>query len=226
MMRSFLLYISAAVAAALLLLSCTNEPYDVGNGDYSYTRAYISMLVTKAGGHVVSFYTDGGTNYTLEHPQKLFTNADDTLYRALVYYNTTDNVKATIIGMDLVLVSEPFRITKDVAMKTDPVDLISSWKSADGQYINFALGLKTGQNTDKDTSSHIIGFGISQVNAIDGTSSHEYVITLYHDQNNVPASYTTTAYMSFPIGKSLSKGDRLTFNIVTFSGTVTKTFHL
>lgn len=209
---------------SVLFLACTNEGYDVGNGTYSNVHADFSMLSTDAKGRVASFVTDGEKNYNLNPPTAFFKAKSDTVYRALVYYEKTNDGYAKVMGLRAVGVARPFSMDKNPVKKQDPVDLISAWISSNGAYINFVLGLKKGVGDDEDNNSHVIGFGISAPKTVGSPSKREFTLTLFHDQNGVPESYTSTEYISVPLKKSFVSGDVLKVIIQTYGGKVTKSF--
>jgi hypothetical protein len=209
---------------ALLPLACTNEGYDVGNGKYSLLHADFSMMKTDAYGNIISFLTDADKEYFLNPPKSFFKAKGDTVYRALVYYNETEKGNASIVGMQAVGVAHPFDVSKTSFRKQDPVDFISAWISENGTYLNFALGLKMGENDDNDTNNHVVGFGISNSESSDSEDNSSYTLTLYHDQNGVPEAYTITQYFSVPLKDKFRSGDVLKVIVQTYDGKVTKSF--
>lgn len=78
---------SAAVVAAALLVSCTTEQYDSGDGKLSYLRSDFVEACTDAQSRMSSFTTDEQLSLQVEGTPKVsWMTTPDSTYRALVYY--------------------------------------------------------------------------------------------------------------------------------------------
>lgn len=98
--------------------------------------------------------------------------------------------------------------------KHDPADLVSAWRTR--RYINLHMASKTqgglqywGFVTDSIVTTTANGI----------TSSHAY-LSLHHNQNADPTSYTNDVYASIPIDsiKDITGDSPITMTIQTFNG--------
>jgi len=217
------------ITLLLLLVSCSNDAYDTGDGSLSFMRADFVEAVTDASSAVTSIATDDGETLNVSPsytPQ--WTAKADTIYRALAYYNKVEakqgGYKAEMIALSQVLVPtvQSLSALKD-GLKTDPVTLESAWMSRNRKYLNLDINVKTG-TTDGETAAQTIGVICTEVTQhADGT--HTVALTLYHDQNGVPEYYSAECYISVPLSVlpvTLSEGDKVQVSVNSYSGEVTK----
>ena len=117
--------------------------------------------------------------------------------------------------------------------KTDPVNLISAWKSKNGKYYNINLSVKTGVADEQ--KPHILGLVCDSV-SLDTQSVTKFPATpklhlrLTHDQNNMPLYYSSELYISFTreqllailthYGIETTNGMGVSFTLNTFKGEV------
>ena len=96
--------------------------------------------------------------------------------------------------------------------KTDPTGVKSAWRA--GKYINMYLSPLTQGGTQY--------WGFITDSIKDG---HAWV-SLYHNQNADPLSYTQLTYASLPVDsiKGIQEGDVITLSINTFNGLQTWSF--
>lgn len=225
--------LSTLLMLTFMLIGCTSESYDSGDGRYSAMRADFTEARTDGTAAIVSFTTDDGESLNLTQPYKPSWNQKaDTTYRALIYYNKVqgpqgkDEAQLVMLNSVAVPVPKPAAEFKE-GVKTDPVVLNSTWISRSGRYLNLDLSLKTGKTDDKDA---IQTLGIAIENTTQSADGHTTMtLTLYHDQGTVPEYYSTACYVSVPLFRTptaLSAGDTVRINVSTYSGKITKTFTL
>ena len=228
-MRHCLKYIFLPLVFALL--ACENEAYDTGDGPLSGMRADFVEALTDADAHMASVETDDGERLFLTDRVTVgWMERPDTVYRALLYYNKVEAdggaFLAEPLGITQVLVP-PVTGVGDMNddLKADPLDFVSSWKSANGKYLNLELGVKTG-TVDGSYGTQTLGLVCLGVDErADGTRLVR--IALYHDQAGVPQYYTATAYLSIAASRlpiEPTEGDEVSIDIETYSGTLTRTF--
>lgn len=219
------------LAVVPLFFACENEAYDTGEGSLSNMRADFVEAQTDGQAMITGVETDDGETLPFTRTvQAAWAEKPDTFYRALLYYNKVDKgdgrAKAEPLAMGQVLVPTPTDIAElkgDV--KTDPVTLVSAWKSRNGKYLNLELSIKTGV-VDGEYGTQTLGIiNLGVETKADGTRTAS--LQLYHDQAGVPEYYSTTAYLSVAVARlpfTPAKGDEVSIEIVTYDGTITKTF--
>ncbi|MBQ6652564.1 MAG: NigD-like N-terminal domain-containing protein [Prevotella sp.] len=179
-----------------LLIGCTNDAYDSGDGTYSYLRADFVEAHTISTQTIDQATTDDGTTLRFNpYATAEWAEKADTLYRALIYYHdgTTAGEKTVeSIAVNRVPVLRP--VTEEEfegEQRTDPVSLESIWLSTNKKYINLALLLKTGKADDPEAVQRI---GMIKSEDAEGRPT----LRLLHDQGTVPQYYTTRLYLSIP----------------------------
>lgn len=184
---------------ALLLISCHEDEA------YPSLISEFADLQSSKEGISQSFMLDDGTEYGIANPvEKLKPNAT---YRMMVTYALGEDRKAWLYGLEGVYY---LRDSSEVA-KSDPTGVLSAWRA--GKYINLHLR-PTGQE-----GTHHWGF------CTDSLTSHHAHLSLHHDQNGDPVSYSSDVYASLPVDsiKGISEGDTITLSIKTFKGIKTWT---
>lgn len=216
-----------------LLLACSNDPYDSGDGSLSLMRADFVEASTDASSRLVGIATDDGDVFTVSPAAQVsWVERPDTVYRALAYYNRREASSgantAELLGLTQVLVPDVVDASrlgdKD---KSDPVVFWSAWKSRNGKYINLDLDVKTGKADGKDVMQYV---GIScETSVSDTTGKRLFTLKLLHDRNGAPEYYSSKLYVSIPLSslpQPLSEGDEVEISIATYDGTVVKSFSL
>lgn len=184
---------------ALLLISCHEDEA------YPSLISEFADLQSSKEGISQSFMLDDGTEYGIANPvEKLKPNAT---YRMMVTYALGEDRKAWLYGLEGVYY---LRDSSEVA-KSDPTGVLSAWRA--GKYINLHLR-PTGQE-----GIHHWGF------CMDSLTSYHAHLSLHHDQNGDPVSYSSDVYASLPVDsiKGISEGDTITLSIKTFKGIKTWT---
>ncbi len=187
----------------LMITSCTTEGYDTGDGNYSYYSAEMALLSLKDS-LVSRAEMDDNRVLVFDSPLKssvLRKNFSQSLMgdscRLMLHFNkgveTATTVEAaTLHGADAVMMpSIALADTLKKAVKTDPLNVVSSWKAKSGKFYNYCLSLKAG-TTDKDRQVQTLGIVCDSVSAATGT----VYLRLAHDQNDVPEYYSVEAFLS------------------------------
>lgn len=196
---------------SLFTISCTTETYDSGDGEYSYLRADFVEAHTVAAKQVDYAVNDDGERITLSrHLAVNWATTPDSLYRGLLYYKRkpTENEP---VSLQRVYVLTPKAAEDIKSPKFDPVTLESAWLSrcqisSSAFYLNLSFLIKTGLADDPEAVQSI---GMQGETQSDGT----VVLTLLHDQANVPQYYSTRIYASIPLAEEqLKKGVALAVN--------------
>ena len=212
-----------------LLVSCSNDPYDTGNGAYSDMRAEFVELLTDNASHVVNMNTDGNVHLVLSSAYQVkWCEKADTVYRALAYYKPVTTSQgaecAELMGLTQVMVAHPYAATAyKNGVKTDPVTFYSAWKSSNNKYVNLEFDIKTGA-VDGTIGQQTVGVVCDAVES-QTKGGKLFRLRLYHDQNNVPTYYSTKLYLSVPLSAlptTCAAGDSIAFTVNTFKGETVK----
>ena len=201
-----------------LLVSCTTDAYDKGEGDYSLMRAEMADVTVDHNKQAISATTDEGELLQFSNP---FTTSwfgtPDSVYRAVLYYNKVEENLADVISTGVVSVLRP-HIIKD--MKTDPVRFESAWLSTNRRYLNASIYILIGDYAN-ELLVQTIGMNTDTLILHDNNKSTLH-LTLYHDQGGMPEYYSQRAYLSVPLD-SLDV-DTVSLNIHTYDSLLTKKF--
>ena len=208
---------------ALSLLSCEQDVYDKGDGEYSLLRADFVEAIVGSDKQVEYVVTDDDerlpltTAYTAKWIQR-----PDTTYRAVLYYNYVDK-KAEALTLSRISVMTP-RKPGDFksGVKTDPVGVESGWLSGNRKYLNLCLILKTGAVDDEEIVQTLGIIGDTIVTDADGCRTCQ--LRLFHNQGEVPQYYSQRAY--FSIGLDGIEADSLHLSVNTYDGIVERGFRL
>lgn len=179
----------------LLLVSCSND-----DGPYpSLITEFADMLVDSTGVATTLTLDDGKTYSISNHITEL---EPKSVYRVVSSFEQEQD-RATIYSLNSV------HILRDstAIRKYDPIGVLSAWRA--GKYINLHLSPKTQEGRQ------YWGF------CVDSITPHHARLSLHHDQNGDPTSYSTAVYASLPVDsiKGIDKGDTITLSINTFKGT-------
>ena len=205
---------------ALLLLACTTDAYDKGEGDYSLMTAEMADITVGERCEALNAITD-------EDEQLLFTRpfttswfvTPDSVYRTVLYYKKVENNTVEAIGASNVSVLRP-HIIED--MKTDPVQFESAWLSTNRRYLNASIYIMLG-DTSNELLKHVVGMNTDTLEINENGTSTLH-LTLYHDQGGMPEYYSQRAYLSVPLD-SLDV-DSVSLSIHTYNAVVVKQFGL
>ena len=224
----FLVIIIAHYSLLITHLSCTQDGYDKGEGQYSYLRGDFVEAYIGADKNMVSLMTDEGETLPLSQPYTAkWITRSDTVYRCMLYYNKVREANGQYVAEPISVLEVPCPKVVPLAeleteMKTDPVKFESAWMGKNGRYLNLNLIVKTASQEDEEVFQRL---GIVQdtiITNLDATRT--CCLRLYHDQGGVPEYYSANSYAS--ILTSQIPADSVRISINTYSGVVEKTFPL
>jgi hypothetical protein len=206
---------------SLVLLACTQDTYEQGEGKYSLMRGDFAEAVVNGSKQVTKIVTDDGDELPLTTPftAKWVTKAD-TVYRCMLYYNKVDD-KAEVISMGQVPCADINTLAEfKKPMATDPVKFESSWISKTRRYLNLSLLLKTGSTDDTTADQSLAIVSDTLITHPDNKQTRHPI--LYHNQGNVPQYYSTQVYVSIPIERI--DDDSVQISINSYDGEVIKKY--
>lgn len=142
----------------------------------------------------------------------------NTEYRAACTYtfSSPDSTTVHIYGLERVIVLQDS--TRSVHAGNDPLQVVSIWDG--GNFINFHLSVKTQNGTQ------YLAYRMDSVR-IAANQKRTVYVSLYHNQNNDPLSYSQKLYASLPksnLNAVIQQGDSICILIHTFEGTRTWKF--
>lgn len=218
-------HIIALVGLLFFSTSCSNTSYEEGDSRLSYLRTDFADATTDSQGRLSAATTDDGVSLTFTRPmQTSWSNAADSLCRVLLNYNMyangSDSNVVEPLAAKIVYTLQPAKPSVQTQAATDPVSLVSAWKSKNGNYVNLRLGLKTGKASGDDQRQSI-GLALDSTVTSDGSTT--YCLRFLHSQGGVPEYYTTDAYVSIPI-KQMTTGSKVRLSLNTYNGWVTREF--
>ena len=206
---------------SLVLLACTQDTYEKGDGKYSLMRGDFAEAVVNGSKQVTKIITDDGDELPLTTPftAKWVTKAD-TVYRCMLYYNKVDD-KAEVISMGQVPCTDINTLAEfKKPMATDPVKFESSWISKTRRYLNLSLLLKTGSTDDTTAVQSLAIVSDTLITHPDNKQTRHLI--LYHNQGNVPQYYSTQVYVSIPTERI--DADSVQISINSYDGEVIKKY--
>lgn len=218
-------HIIALVGLLFFSTSCSNTSYEEGDSRLSYLRTDFADATTDSQGRLSAATTDDGVSLTFTRPmQTSWSNAADSLCRVLLNYNMyangADSNVVEPLAAKIVYTLQPAKPSVQTQAATDPVSLVSAWKSKNGNYVNLRLGLKTGKASGDDQRQSI-GLALDSTVTSDGSTT--YCLRFLHSQGGVPEYYTTDTYVSIPI-KQMTTGSKVRLSLNTYNGWVTREF--
>lgn len=218
-------HIIALVGLLFFSTSCSNTSYEEGDSRLSYLRTDFADATTDSQGRLSAATTDDGVSLTFTRPmQTSWSNAANSLCRVLLNYNMyangADSNVVEPLAAKIVYTLQPAKPSVQTQAATDPVSLVSAWKSKNGNYVNLRLGLKTGKASGDDQRQSI-GLALDSTVTSDGNTT--YCLRFLHSQGGVPEYYTTDAYVSIPI-KQMTTGSKVRLSLNTYNGWVTREF--
>ena len=206
-----------------LLLACSKNSYDDGDGRFSYLRAdFVEALAQQ---HSIAFaVTDAGD--TLRFAPSFtapWLARHDTLYRALLYHQPSSMTTTAVHQLIPIAVLPYIPRQRFGILYTDPVVFESAWLSIRRQYLNIGLALKTGKQENGIRHQQLSMVEMDSV--MSGSQLQSVHLQLYHHQGGVPEYYSTHGYISIPI-RHLPRGCRIKLSIKTYQGYIHRDFIL
>ena len=193
------------------LISCTQDAYEKGEGEYSLLRGDFAEAIVNSSKQVAKIVTDDGDEMFVSSPYTARWIAKaDTTYRCMLYYNKVDG-KAEVVSMGLVPCASIVPLSQyDKELKTDPVKFESTWMSKTGRYLNLSFQLKTGVTDDTAAVQSLAIVSDTLITHPDGKQIRSLI--LHHDQGNVPQYYSTQVYISIPTNRIDADSVRISIN--------------
>lgn len=211
--------------ALLLVVACTQDNYDKGEGRYSLMRAEFAEAHVNAARQVDYIVTDDDVRLPLASTVSASNvPTADSLYRCMLYYNkveTDGQQRADVLNMTFVPCPSP-KLASAMEVITDPVKFESLWRSKNGRYVNMGLQLLTG-TTDDTTAIHQLAV-VADTLIQHPDSTRSLHLRLHHNQNGMPEYYSTKVYLSLPADRL--PADTIHFSINTYQGLIEKTLPL
>ncbi len=203
-MKNLLALSLCTMLASLFASSCSHD-----DEVYPSIISEMADLYTDAQGTTTKIVLDNNRTYNIENPQKGYTK--NALYRVLCGFvpNGTDATLYQLTGVGIL------RDSSSIARR-DPVDLLSVWRTS--RYINMHLKAKT--QGGRQYWGFITDSIVTKTEA-DGTEVIHAYVSLHHNQNGDPASYSDDVFLSLPLDslKDINQQSPITFRIQQTSGT-------
>lgn len=209
-----------------LLVSCTTDSYDKGEGKYSQMLTDFVEVATGSQKQAVTITTDDGVSLSLTRgvAASWMQKADST-YRAQAYYNKVGDQQADLLSLSQVPTVIPREADYFKRQPQDPVGLESAWLAASGKYINLGLLLKNGRDADGDEALHALALVCDEVRLNDD-QTRTACYRLLHDQGDAPQYYTNRRYVSILLPAAADRPDSVRLTIQTYDGPVEKRFKI
>lgn len=206
LMRPWIPMILCGLSAGLCL-SCSQTgeqtPYPALITDFA-------EVYSDANGNLFRMQPDHQPAYYIDSPIAGY--LPDTEYRGVCTYtfSGSDSTTVHLYGVERVTLLQDS--TRSAYPGTDPLQAVSLWDG--GNFINFHLSVKT-QN-----GIHYLGYRMDSIRIAPDRQRTVY-LTLYHNQNNDPLSYSQKLYASLPksnLNAVVQTGDSICIYIHTFEG--------
>lgn len=207
----------------LFLLSCEQDVYEKGDGEFSYMRADFVEAYVNANKQVNRVLTDDDDELTLTQPYAAdWIKRPDTTYRAVIYYNKVENGAEALSLAHITTLTLRYDSSAVSNWNPAPIGLETAWIGRNRRYLNLGLVLKTGA-TDKDATPQTVGMLHGGV-TVNADSTRTMQLLFNHHQGDVPEYYSQRAYISLPLQGLVADSVRLT--VVTYDGLFVRTFPL
>lgn len=214
---------SLLVLAAVGMTACEVDNYNKGQGRYSLIQGEFTELTVNSEKQGISFITDEGDTYTLTKPEEAdWIETADTIYRAIIYFNKTDEGLANLYSMGRLATLSPREHWRFEQTPEDPVGVESIWLARNGKYINMGLLLKSGYVDDKE-GLHAVALACDTVLTNTNQTRTAYY-RLLHSQGDTPQHYTNRRFLSILVPED--RPDTIQLTIPTWSGPYTRHFAL
>ncbi len=216
---------SAIFLLTILLSSCTTDSYETGEGSYSKMKGVFAELLVNGQKQGVSFVTDEGDNYILNHSVSAsWINTADSTYRTIIYFKQMDESTASILSFSSLPTLRPKDASLYREQPEDPLDIESCWIANNGKYMNLGLLLKNGRDSNGKEGIHTVSVAIDEIHKnADNTQTAYY--RLLHDQGEAPEYYTNRKYISILL-PTANRPDSIRLTVNTYKGIFVKTLKL
>lgn len=191
----------AALLGAVCLMSVSSCSDDC-NATPPFTTE-MADVQTDAGGRLAALLLDDDTRYVIENQKAGY--KPNTAYRALADF-CIQGGKAHVYSLMNALVLKDSTATP----MHDPVKVQSVWRTQ--KYINIHLSPRT--QGGRQYWGYIVD-SVTESALPDGTPCRHICLSLHHNQNGDPESYTTEVYASIAIHSitDIGPNDRITLRI-------------
>ncbi len=214
--------IVTALFLLTLIVACTTDAYEKGDGTYSLMRG--DFVEAHANSQLMIDYaeTDNDERLTIAQPfTKEWVKTPDSLYRCVIFYQlngkTAEEVSIAHIATPS-LVSIDTLKRKGIKVKMDPIIFESLWLGKNKKYLNASIYLKSGKTDAEDAAHRLSIVNDSVRNNKDGKKT--ICLRLYHDQGGLPEYYSVQSYFSIPLKEITA--DSIQMTIQTYNGPITK----
>ena len=205
-----------------LLVSCTTDSYDKGQGKYSLMQGELVDLTINSEKEATAFTLDDGSRFTLTpFATAKWIETADTTYRAILYYNQLSEKTAEAVSLGAVPTLRAVKHWQLEQQPEDPIGIESAWLSKSGKYLNLGLLLKTGQADDNDGTQKV---ALAQDTIrLNDDQTHTALFRLLHDQCDVPQYYTSRRFVSILLPDTVQL-DTIRLTIPTYEGRLERIF--
>ncbi|MCM1108713.1 MAG: hypothetical protein NC388_06610 [Clostridium sp.] len=147
---------------------------------------------------VSTFHCDNGTVYTLEQP--IAAGTPNAVYRQLCTFESVGSIASPVARVYSLTAVRLLRDSTERPQAADPTTVTSAWRG--GSYINLMISPRTQGGTQ------YWGYRTDSLRILNGNRRCLY-LSLHHNANGDPSSYTTTVYASIPLDelKQIQPGD-------------------
>lgn len=211
-----------ALLWTFLLVACTTDSYNKGQGKFSLMQAELVDLAVNADKQVTAFTMDDGQRYALTPVATAsWIQRPDTTYRAVLYFNVLTDNTAEAVSMGTVPTLRAREHWKLEEQREDPLGLESAWLAKNGKYLNLGVLLKTGQ-VDGEDGVHTVA--LAQDTIIQNPDkTHTAKFRFLHDQAGVPEYYTNRRFVSILLPDTVQL-DTIRLTFPTYEGKVERIF--
>ena len=214
-----------SVITLCTVIACTTDAYESGDGTYSYMRADFAESYTNSQTQFFAADTDDDRHVEFQQVMaREWATTPDSVYRTLVYYSAQPdaNSKCRLFSVVPVNVLRYKPVEEVKEMHTDPLDWNSIWTSSNGKYLNLGLTIMTGYTQEGEIVLQNLGLVCDEVRTL-ADEKREFVMRLYHAQNESPQYYSSDVYASIPLN-DFHAGDVLTITANTYDGEQTRQY--
>lgn len=205
-MRSGAFFILCGLSVGLCL-SCSQTDEQTS---YPSLITDFAEVYTDNSGNLYRMQPDRQPAYYIDSPIAGY--LPNTEYRGVCTYTFSESDSTTVhlYGVERVLLLQDS--TRSAYPGTDPLQVVSLWDG--GSFINLHLSVKTQNGT------HYLGYRLDSIRIAPDRQRTVYM-TLYHNQNNDPLSYSQKVYASLSkssLNAIIQAGDSICMYIHTFEG--------
>lgn len=204
---------------ALCLTSCDYDINDSESSEYQLLSADIVDVPIAKNGLAFQAIKDDDSRLYFSSPVAVSDYKDKEFIRCLLYYNKVNGESSIIdfVRGEQIPLLKPLtaKEAEEKEDKRDPLEILSSWRSANGKYLNIDLQTKDGADTYGSKKEHKLFVVMDSIHT--SSTGRNIFYHIIHDQNGIPAYYSTTTYASIPL-TDVSPNDTMTLKYNSWSG--------